>query len=254
MQREEEGHLEGGPSHQLPGFPLLLSWGWQLALTPRAERRCCYLLLGRQLVTQLPTALHCSQWTGWQVGGIPLWQQVGGGERLLSSWQGRSDHPSIPLHLPLPHACAGGWTKHGRGWPVVPPGESFSSCLTTENQVPQDHFPSSFLPLSLCLLSLSFIPFPSVCLSSSPLSFLPFTPLSLSSSQIFFVPAFFPSFPSGLLLSPALSASPTLHCPGPTLWVLSLQLEAGLGQRTLRSSLDGKLLLLQAFPEASCSQ
>lgn len=198
-------------------------------------------------MTQLPTALHCSQWTEWQVGGIPLWQQVGGGERSLSSCQGRSAHPCTPLLLPLPHACVGGWTEHGQGWPVVLAGETFSSFLTLRTKYLRIILlPPSLLSPSVSSLCHLFL-FPSVCLSSSPLSFLPFTPLSLSSSQIFFVPAFFPSFPSGLLPSPAFSASPTLHCPGPTLWVLSLQLEAGLGQGTLRSSLDGKLLLLQDF-------
>lgn len=110
--REEEG-----PSPQLPGLPPLLSLGWQLALRPRAGTHCCYLLLGSQLVAQLPTALHCCQWTEWQVGGTPLWQQVGGGGKLSSSWQGQAAHSPPPVSLPLPQACAGGWTEHGQPGP-----------------------------------------------------------------------------------------------------------------------------------------
>lgn len=214
------------------GPPPLLALSWQVALRSRTGRHGCpstphpLFFFGEAAGDTATAAPHCSQRTGWQVGGGPLWQQVEGGGRSLSSRRGQPAQPCTPLCPSLPQACAGGWTEHGQGWPAVllsshligtPSAScSLSSLLSLH---PLSNLPSSFcllfflhLLLSRCLTTPLLLP---------PLhSCFPFFFLHLLSSCLFPPP------------SPALFASPTPSLSMPHSCVSSLQLGARLGQRT----------------------
>lgn len=223
MQREEEEHQEG-PSCCLP--PIAFSG---LAVGPEAQGQKTLLSspFGEAAGDAAPDSPHYSQWTEWQVGRIPLWQQVEGGGRL-SSWQGQ------PTSLtPPPYLCW--WLDTARAGLACGPcrGLFLFWTLSTKCLLLVFHplllLASSSLPLSLSFPPLSLpsplsIIYPSSLVSALPRlsSFLPFTLLSiLLPTFFFFLPSFFPvrtpsfSFPLVLLYPIAAPAPPS---GGPPCW------------------------------------
>lgn len=117
MQREEKEHQEG-PSCCPP--PIAFS-GLAVGLEVQGRKTLPSPPFGEAAGDTAPDSPHYSHWTEWQVGRIPLWQQVEGGGRLSRSWRGQ------PLSPAPPHARAGGWVEREQDWPVVPAGDFFSS-------------------------------------------------------------------------------------------------------------------------------